>query len=179
MKTIIGIVGMPGAGKSTAIEIGKEFAPIIVMGDIVREETLARRLEITSQNLGHIAQTLREEEGTDIIAQRCMGKIQNMENHTIIVDGLRSLHEVKLFRADFSVKIVAITAENALRQTWLLNRGRLDDSARIKDIEERDQREINFGICDVIDNADYTIQNSGTIEELKKKCKALFQEVIL
>jgi len=179
MKTIVGIVGMPGAGKSTAIEIGKKFAPIIVMGDVVREETLTRGLEITSQNLGKIAQTLRLENGTDVIAQRCMNKIHQTHNHAIIVDGLRSLHEVNLFKAEFSVIIIAISVDHDLRHTWLRKRGRDDDSTQIKDIEARDQREINFGVLNVIEHADYTIQNTGTVEDLRKKCSTLFQKVIL
>ncbi len=179
MKTIIGIVGMPGAGKSTAIEIGKQFAPIIVMGDVVREETLTRGLEITPQNLGQMAQTLREEYGTDVIAQRCMEKIHRLPNQTVIIDGLRSQHEVKLFQSEFSVIMVAISVEKELRHTWLRKRGRRDDSTQVKDIEARDQREISFGILEVIKNADYTIQNTGTIEDLGIQCTSLFQKVIL
>ena len=179
MKTILGIVGMPGAGKSTAIQVGSEFAPVIVMGDIVRKETAKRGLEITPQNLGKTAQTLRKESGTDVIARKCMSKIHQLPNKTVIVDGLRSLHEVKLFKTEFSVQIVAITVEKELRHRWLMGRGRLDDSKHLKDILTRDQREIDFGILGVIENADFTIQNSGTIEDLGKKCTTLFQKVIL
>ena len=60
-----------------------------------------------------------------------------------------------------------------------MERGRPDDSKHLKDILSRDQREIDFGILDVIENADFTIQNNGTIEDLGKKCTTLFQKVIL
>ena len=48
------------------------------MGDIIREETIKRGLIINSENLGNIAQNLRQEYGPEIIAQRTIEKIQKI-----------------------------------------------------------------------------------------------------
>ena len=178
MKKVIGIVGMPGAGKSTAIKIGSDFGEIIVMGNIVREETKLRGLDITSQNLGKIAKKLREEEGNDVIAQRCIKKITQSSNNFLILDGIRSMHEVKLFQKKIHLEIIAIEVPDNIRHDWLKNRGRADDSISIEKILARDKREIEFGIRDVIKNADFSIDNIGDIEELRNKCKNTFELII-
>ena len=178
MKKVIGIVGMPGAGKSTAIEIGREFGEIIVMGNIVREETKLRGLDITSQNLGRIAKKLREEEGKDVIAQRCIKKITLSSNNIVILDGIRSMHEVKLFQEIFQLVIIAIEVPDNIRHEWLKTRGRADDSISLEKILARDKREIDFGIKEVIKNAGFSIKNIGDIEELRNNCKLTFEMII-
>ena len=43
---------------------------------------------------------------------------------------------------------------------------------------ERDRREINFGLKEVISKADYTIENNSTIDELKKTTRERVLEII-
>ena len=47
---------------------------------------------------------------------------------------------------------------------WLLKRGRADDTEQLEKIKARDEREIGFGVREVIDAADFTIENSSSIE---------------
>ncbi|TFH29037.1 MAG: dephospho-CoA kinase [Promethearchaeota archaeon] len=178
MKTILGIVGMPGAGKSLAISIGKQYAPVVVMGDIVREETLRQKLNINSHNLGKIAQNLRELNGPDIIAQRCIQKIHNSLVSTVIVDGIRSLHEISVFQRHFTVIIIAIVVPDEIRIQRLLDRKRADDSTDMADILARDSREIQFGLNQVIESAQYIIDNSGSPKELEEQSQRLFSQLI-
>ena len=51
-KLVIGVVGMPGAGKSLVVEVArKKGYAIVVMGDIVREETQKEGLALTQKTL--------------------------------------------------------------------------------------------------------------------------------
>ena len=178
MKTVIGFVGMPAAGKSTALEVAQKIAPIVVMGDIIRQEAQKRDLCINSHNLGMVAQQLRQEEGKDTVARRCIEKIQNLPENLIILDGLRSLFEVDLFRSKFNLKIIAIIASDDARHQWLLARGRPDDSHFLQDILNRDQREIDLGILEVIKNADIKIENTKTINDLRNSCQKILEGLI-
>lgn len=177
-KKVIGIVGMPASGKSTAIEVAKQFGEIIVMGDVVREEVQKRGLTINSETLGTTARQLRETEGSAVIANRCVEKIKNSNAAVIILDGLRSMDEVRVFRESCDLMIIAVIAPDSQRHEWLLNRKREDDSTTMEKILERDTRELGFGIQAVIDSADFIINNLGTIEELQMNCKLTFDSVL-
>ncbi len=51
-KVIVGIAGMPGAGKATFNEIAKrEGFTVVVMGDEIREETKRRGLSLRRKTL--------------------------------------------------------------------------------------------------------------------------------
>ena len=177
MKTVIGFVGLPGAGKSTAIEIARNFAPVVVMGDVVRDEAKSQKLPINSINLGNIAKTLRSNFGNDIIANRCVQKITNLSDPIIIIDGLRSNHEVVIFQKHFRLIIIAIVAPDSKRHQWIHLRKRGDDGKTLESIIKRDQRELNFGVADVIQNANFTIENHSSISELQTQCKSVFKEI--
>ena len=49
------ICGLPGAGKSTAIDAIKDLGVVITMGDVIRKEAKKRNVEPTGENLGKIA----------------------------------------------------------------------------------------------------------------------------
>ena len=101
MREIIvaGVSGMPGAGKATVKEIVQEMGyPVVVMGDVIRTEVEQRKLEPTPENLGWVMLKLREEEGEAVVAKRCIPKINELKEKIIIIDGIRSTHEVKEFK---------------------------------------------------------------------------------
>ena len=61
---IICVVGMPASGKGVVVEEARKMGfPVIVMGDVVREETVKRGLPLTPRNLNMVAQDLRSKEG--------------------------------------------------------------------------------------------------------------------
>jgi dephospho-CoA kinase len=178
MKLAIGLVGMPGAGKSTALSVAQEFAPLIVMGDVIREEVIKRNLAPSSTSFGKVAKALRDEEGKTIVAKRCVEKIKKLHTKSVIIDGIRSMQEVDIFKMNFHFILIAIEASTQLRHKWLMERKRTDDSLSLDLIQQRDKRELSFGLDEVIQNANFTIQNSGTIENLQLKCRDILKKVI-
>jgi len=69
-KVVIGVAGMPGAGKATVREMVQAMDySVVVMGDVIREETKRRKLEPTPENIGCIMLKLREEEGPTVVAE--------------------------------------------------------------------------------------------------------------
>ena len=161
IQKVIGIVGLPGSGKSTALEFVKKIAPIITMGDVIRDEVIRRGLEITPVTLGEISKQIRSESGSQIIAQKCIDEIKRINEATVFVDGIRSMDEVRLFREHWKFQIIAIICDEDVRHKRLSDRGRSDDTIIFNDILERDRREVNFGLAEVIGHADYTVQNSS------------------
>jgi dephospho-CoA kinase len=97
-KIVVGLAGMPGSGKSVVVETARELGyAIVVMGDVIREETAKRGLKLTPQNVGKVMLQLREEGGNTVVAQKCIPKIEEQNSTKVLVDGLRSLYEVEAF----------------------------------------------------------------------------------
>lgn len=177
---VIGVTGMPGAGKDTFRKIVQEYGfPVIVMGDEIRAEAARRNLEPTPENLGKLMLQIRAEEGPETLAKRCVPKIKALNARVVIVDGLRSPHEVREFKRVFSrFKVVAIHASPKTRFKRLLNRGRSDDPKDWETFYMRDQRELSVGLGEVIATADYMIVNEGTMEQLGREIKRVIRKVI-
>jgi len=179
-KVVIGIAGMPGAGKaairSTAESMG--YA-VVIMGDEIREETRRRGLEPTPENIGKIMIKLREEEGSTAVAKRCIPKIENAKSDIVFVDGLRSLDEVDAFKRHFAgFNLIAVHSSPETRFQRLSKRKRSDDPQGWEVFCQRDLRELSVGQGDAIALADYLIVNEGTFEEYKAQIRGVLETVI-
>jgi dephospho-CoA kinase len=170
-KVIIGVVGMPGAGKNVVDHAATALGcKVVVMGDIVREETKKKGLELTPENVGHTMLELREREGPQVVARRCIPKIQASTAKAVIVDGLRGPEEVQLLRETFhGFKVLCIHASPETRFRRLFGRGRSDDPEDWTIFEERDKRELRVGIGSVIALADIMVVNEGSKKQFETK----------
>ncbi|UXD21463.1 hypothetical protein IPA_04525 [Ignicoccus pacificus DSM 13166] len=177
VKVIVVTTGLPGSGKGTFAEVAKELnIPVYVMGDIVREETLRRNLPITPENLRSVAIDLRKKEGSDAIAKRMAKKISASKECVILVDGIRSMAEIKVLEKIAKVIIVSIDAPFDIRLKRIVARGRPDDAADY--LKKRDETEIGFGVLEVMNSANYVILNVGSIDEFKSDAAKILNEII-
>ena len=168
-RKVLSICGLPGSGKTTAIKAIKNLGIVVSMGDIVRNEAKKRKIEPSGNNIGKIAKKLREEGGPAIIAEICVELIKMSNEEVIIADGVRSLSEISVFRKSWKFPIIAVISDEEKRLKRLFERSRSDDPKSLEDLKVRDKREIDFGLDKVLENADYSIQNNSSIEDLKKK----------
>lgn len=175
---ILAIVGLPGSGKTTAIEAIKDLGIVVTMGDIVRNEAKRRNIEPSGPNLGDIAKELRETGGPDIIAKKCVDLINKKTFDIIFIDGIRSLAEVNIFRKFWKFPIIAIIVNEKNRLRRLFKRSRSDDPKNLEELKERDMRELKFGLDKVLKEADYNIKNNSTIDDLKKKTREVILKAI-
>ncbi len=120
-KVVVGLAGMPGSGKSLVVDAARELGyAIVVMGDVVREETAKRGLDLTPHNVGKVMLELRAEGGNTVVASKCIPKIEEQAGTKVLVDGLRSLHEVDAFRQHFAkFAVLAVHASPEARFTRL------------------------------------------------------------
>lgn len=167
---IIGFVGMPGSGKSAAADVAREMdIPVVVMGDVIREEAARRGLEPSDKNLGAVGNDLRDKEGPAAIAARCLEKIREMAAPMVVVEGIRSKFEVDLFREGFDdFELVEVFVPDEIRLARIASRGRSDDANHqdlAKAVADRDARELSWGMGEAIRTANLRIENSGSVEE--------------
>lgn len=175
---VIGFCGLPGSGKSTAIEVISDLGKIITMGDVIRNEAKIRGIEPIGENLGKIANELRDKGGQEIIARKCVELIRNYKNDIIFVDGVRSIIELNVFRKFWKFPLIATVIDEEIRFKRLYERARSDDPKTIADLRERDKREISFGLNNLVEKAEYKIENTSSIEELQNKTRKIVLEVI-
>lgn len=179
--SVIGVSGLPGSGKSLVSKIAKEKSIIIVnMGDLVREEAKKR-----NANVGETAINLRKEQGDYVLAKLTIEKIKNQslsmknsEKQIFLIEGIRSQYEVKLFRENFKDFIlVSIFSSPSTRFNRLKNRKRNDDSSDYEGFLKRDQRELDFGIGNVIATSDSIIINEGEIKEYETQINDFLDKI--
>jgi dephospho-CoA kinase len=173
-KIVIGLTGMPGSGKSlVVVETAlQEGYAVVVMGDVVREETQKRGLPLTPENVGKVMLGLRAEGGDYVIAEKCIPKIEQARSSRVIVEGIRSLHEANIFKGHFAkFTLMAVHSSPETRFKRLYNRGRSDDSKNWEIFHDRDMRELGVGIGNAIAMAEFMIINEDSIDATKAKVK--------
>lgn len=175
---VIGFSGLPGSGKSTAIEAIRDLGRVITMGDVIRSEARKRNIVSTDENLGKIGKELRKTYGPQVIAEKCVDLIKSLQTDVIFVDGIRSIIEVKVFRREWKFPVIAIVLDEKERFKRLSTRARSDDPQNLNQFKERDERELKFGLESVIQNADYKINNNSSIEDLRRNTQKLVKEII-
>ena len=175
---IVGVTGLPGAGKSLVTEISRESGiSVVSMGDIVREEAKKR-----DENPGVTAVKLREEKGDFVLAEISIVKINEIMleksinedkskySDLIVVEGIRSPHEVDMFKENFDdFTLVSVFSSPTTRFNRLKKRKRSDDSLKYEDFKKRDQRELDLGVGSVIACSDFIIINESDIDYYKKQ----------
>jgi dephospho-CoA kinase len=178
-RKVIGVAGMPGAGKAEISRIAHEKGyTILVMGDVVREETKLRRLDPTPENIGKITLRLREEEGPTVVARKCIPRIMNVNTDVVLVDGVRSPNEIHEFKKNFPYFfLIAVFSSPETRFRRLFRRKRSDDPKGLNSFLERDLRELNLGQGNVMVMADYLIVNEGTLQEYRAKIREVLETV--
>ncbi len=178
-KKIICITGMPGSGKGVVAHVARNKGlPVFVMGDVVREEATRRGLPHKPEILNMIAKELREKEGLDAIAKRLVAKIKETSEDVVAVDGVRSLHEVNVFKKYGEVVIIAVHASPKTRFKRILSRRRPGDPKTWEEFVERDFTELGFGIGNVIALADYMIVNEGDVNNTINTANKILDEVL-
>jgi len=172
-KIVVGLAGMPGSGKSVVVKTAQqEGYVVVVMGDVIREETQKRGLKPTPKNIGKVMLELREKDGNSIIACKCIPKIEQEKSGKVMVDGLRSPSEVDAFKAHFSkFSLIAVHSSPETRFKRLYRRRRSDDPDGWELFHERDMRELSVGLGNAIAMAEHLIINENERADVKIKVK--------
>jgi dephospho-CoA kinase len=203
---IIGLVGLPGSGKGEASQIARdEGLTVLVMGDVIRQEAARQGLEPTDCNLGRIGQALRAQDGPDAVAKRVFEMARATGEETVVVDGLRSRQEADYFAAhaeQFHLVEICAPAEDRLK--WLKARGRPDDPGKSPALsgaaagedekliaagaepgrldavalEERECRELGWGMCEAMKAAQMKLLNDGSLDEFRKNVRRLLSMLV-
>jgi dephospho-CoA kinase len=176
---VIGTVGLAGSGKGEFATVAEEQGvPVVTMGDVVREECRKRGLD-PAEHHGAVAEALREEEGPAAVAEASLPHVEDaLEGEgadTVLVDGLRSDVEVDAFEDRFGedFTLVSIEAPFELRQERVAERDR--DALDAETLEDRDERELSFGLGAAMDRADVTVENTDSLAAFRERVREVLE----
>jgi len=171
------LAGMPGAGKEEFVKVSREMGyDVIRMGDVVRGEAERRGVASDDASIGGLAHSERQLYGYDIWARRTVPLVGD---GLTIIDGCRGTAELEVFRRHFGedVRIIAIHASPRTRFNRLKKRQRDDAPTDWNQFQERDRRELGWGLGKVIAQADYMIVNEGTLEDFRRKAREVLESL--
>ncbi len=184
------LVGPPGSGKAEAAAVLKSKGfEILDMGDIIREEMHKARLDINFTTDNAFPVEFRKKHGKDIVAKLEMKKANSLNAENICITGLRSAFELTYFKSVApDLVLIAIDAPEEVRYRRLQStRGRPEDPKTFEEFKARSEREAKgntgneedrkAGLYAVMKMADYSISNSGTLEELRGSIEEVLQDL--
>lgn len=126
--------------------------------------------------IGQFADQERETYGKNIWAIRAM---ERMSGRLFLVDGCRSMSEVFCYKKSGNeVYIAGIHAPRMIRYERLVRRNRDDAPQNITEFNERDEREMRWGLSDVIALSDIMIVNNKDIRRFRLNVKETLEEII-
>ena len=168
---IIAFVGLPGAGKTVAVDyLTKKGYPKVYFGGIIYKAMNDAGIEITAESQQTFREEIREREGKNFVAKKASEQIHELiksGQHRIVIDGLYSWTEYKYLKTEFpgALHVFAVVASRHNRHHRLANR--LERAFTAPEAEARDWTEIeHLEKGGPIAVADYYLTNDTNFEDL-------------
>lgn len=187
----MGIVGPIGAGKDTAADyLGRKYGFVkFNTSDVIREELRKEGVsDFTREDMQRKSKELRDAHGKrDILTERTLYKIMDSGEDLALILGVRLVDGIEYLRKMLGAEfyLLAIEADQRKRFKRKQNSKRSDDSDLQvwKDFVKKDAMEM-FGnnensqeVGKVVELADETVLNAGSLEELYGKLDKIIRKV--
>ena len=179
---IIAFVGMPGSGKSTAVDyLTEKGYPKVYFGGVIYDAMREAGIEITPESQTAFREDIRKREGNDFVVNRIIKQINGLIDagqHRIIADGLYSWTEYKILKHAFpgEISVIAVLAPRHIGHRRLANRP--DRPFTTEEAKTRDWTEIeNLEKGGPIAMADHFIINEGDVESYDATIEKVLEEI--
>ncbi|PIW37170.1 MAG: hypothetical protein COW24_01775 [Candidatus Kerfeldbacteria bacterium CG15_BIG_FIL_POST_REV_8_21_14_020_45_12] len=174
---IIGITGPKLGGKGTSAAYLREQynAEIFSMSRILFDIAHRLHLETSRENLIKIATGLREEFGSDILAQVLKQDVSNSSGSVCVIDGIRMQSEVDIFSKLPDFRLLYIDAPIESRYERSLSRGEKvgETDMTFNEFKAEENAITEQGIAALKNKAAVVIVNDNSIPDLHTKLQTL------
>lgn len=174
---IIGLCGQPASGKDTVADffVSKGFTHIS-LGDTLREEMLKQGIPIDRPHMSVFAADAKKTRGMAFLAEVAAERASDKS----VISGIRGTAEVEFFRRKFRRDFMLLFVDAPLKTRYerARKRNRPGDDISFEEfcrIENHERSAVSGAqeVDKVIELADCTIDNSGTMEALTAKLEAI------
>jgi dephospho-CoA kinase len=180
---IIGIAGSFGAGKGAVVSYltaKKNFKHYSASG-FITEEIERRGLTVNRDSMIVVANDLRSSFGASYIIDALYDRAKN-SGADVIIESLRAVAEVRRIK-ELGGIVLGIDAEPIIRFKRSELRGSVKDGVTFTKWQSQEAIESNSkdptkqNIFGALKEADYTITNNGTLEELHTKVENILKSI--
>lgn len=184
MRMIIGITGTNGAGKGAAVDylVEKGFTHYSSSG-FLGEELDRRGIEKTRTNLRAVGNEFRAKYGSGYLTETFLKMAAAQGVHNMVIESVRSTGEAKRIKAAGGIMLV-VDADRKLRYDRIFARKTGKDFVDFDTFVTQEEREWygaegdhDMNMRKVMDMGDHTIQNDGSLEELKTSIDEVLQKM--
>ena len=181
INMIIGITGTDGAGKGTVVEYLKENDFVHYSSrDFLVKEIKKQGLEVTRNEMRLMGNKMRAAHGNEFIAKRAYELIRENNVKNAVVESIRAQAEAEYIKKHGGI-LLAVDADPIIRFKRVQARRSESDQVDYKtflaheELEKNDPDPNGMQKAKVMEMADYTILNNGTITELLESAKQLLE----
>jgi dephospho-CoA kinase len=175
MAQLIIISGYTSAGKTTAAKIMMGLnGNLIGTGNIIREMFKKENTLLNGDLLQRFNSELKAKLGRNYISI-IEPFIKN--DKVNIIDSARTYDDILYLQDKHNVITIAITANEDVRFSRFVERKRETDIINKRYFEEQTQREIEWGINELVENSMYKIENNKNLIDYENKIKLIIERV--
>lgn len=180
---IIGITGTLGAGKGTIVDFLKHtgFKHYSVR-EFLTDEIKKRGLSVNRDNMVIVANQLREINSPSYIIEALYEQAKE-QGGNVVIESIRTPGEAHKIK-ELGGYLIAVDADSKTRYSRILIRQTETDNVSYEKFMENEKREMfstdpnKQNLSECIDMADYIIYNNKTFEELNKKIRETYQDIL-
>ena len=182
ISMIIGITGTNGAGKDTIVRFfqGKGFQ-MYSCSDILRDECKQRGWDITRDHLIEIADTMREQEGYGVLAERVVEKIIKDNPGKTVVNSVRHPGEVEILRKQDNFLFISVDAPIEMRYQRIIGRNQnKEDDVSFEEFTKQERLVGEGGqqqLAPTMDLADISILNASTLKDFHEQLEEIYERL--
>ena len=181
---ILGITGTIGAGKGTVVDYlvqQHQFAHFSVrkyLTAIIEQQ----HLPLNRDSMVAVANDLRANNSPSYIVEQ-LYEMAIKSNQNCIIESIRTPGEIEALRKLGDFYLLAVDADPKIRYERIIIRNSETDKITFDTFVANEKREMtstdpnkqNLSVC--MNNADYTVENNGSFEDLNKQVEYILNKI--
>jgi len=180
-KIILGFVGELGAGKTVVCDYLKEKynSNSYRFSGPLRDVLTRVYLDQTRENMQNLSTILRENFGQDLLAKIMAHDADSDSGKVVTVDGVRRFPDIEHLKKLDGFYLIYVSVDSKTRYERIIKRGQNpgEDKITYEEFLESEKSEADKTITEVGEQADYKINNDGSLEDLNNKIEETIEEI--